>query len=314
MILAVVAGALCVVAVSLLARPFLTTRRPLAAVPAAPVTSPPRALLRQLRDLDEDLGAGKLSAADHRRLRAALERQLAPLLHERPTPHEPPVGNPAARSAAPGGTAWTRRSRRVRWTRRLVALGAAVAAVATVAALLADAVATLPATPAAAPPAPAAEQVDAAGGMSANPAPSAAELAAVDDAVARVRQHPGSAAAHLELARAYARAGQPQLATVEYLAVTRLDAVEPEANTALALVAFKSGSPGPAKAMVDRALSSRPGYPEALYTRGLIQAMGLHRPRAAKRDFEAYLEQAPFGSHRASVETLLAMVSEGGPR
>jgi Tfp pilus assembly protein PilF len=99
---------------------------------------------------------------------------------------------------------------------------------------------------------------------------------------------------------------------VEYLAATRIDPGHAEANTALALVAFTSGSPRPAKTMVDRALASRPGYPEALYVRGLVQAMGLHRPERARTDFEAYLEAAPFGSHRTTVQTLLTMIEKGG--
>jgi hypothetical protein len=39
-----------------------------------------------------------------------------------------------------------------------------------------------------------------------------------------VKSHPGQAATHVELARAYTAAGQPQLASVEYLAATRIDA------------------------------------------------------------------------------------------
>ena len=47
--------------------------------------------------------------------------------------------------------------------------------------------------------------------------------------------------------------------------------------------------------------------PEALYVRGLIDLMGLRRPRAAERDFSGYLAVAPFGSHRTAAATLLAL-------
>jgi tetratricopeptide (TPR) repeat protein len=121
-------------------------------------------------------------------------------------------------------------------------------------------------------------------------------------------------AAHLSLARAYAAAGRPQLATVEYLAVVRLEPGDPEADTALALAAFRSHRFRTAVRMLDRALRTRPGYPEALYTRGLVEAMGLNRPAAARRDLHAYLRAAPFGSHRTTVVTVLALLDSRSRR
>ena len=59
--------------------------------------------------------------------------------------------------------------------------------------------------------------------------------------------------------------------------------------------------------MVDRVLAADPKYPEALYVRGLINLMGLRRPRAAMSDFSAYLAVAPFGSHRTAAATLFAL-------
>jgi hypothetical protein len=59
--------------------------------------------------------------------------------------------------------------------------------------------------------------------------------------------------------------------------------------------------------MVDRVLAASPDYPEALYVRGLINLMGLRRPKAAERDFSAYLAVAPFGSHRTAAVTLRAL-------
>ncbi|NUT48727.1 MAG: hypothetical protein HOV94_15680 [Saccharothrix sp.] len=140
--------------------------------------------------------------------------------------------------------------------------------------------------------------------------PTAEQVAAVDAAVARVRRERRSTDAHLELARAYAAAGQSQLSTIEYLAVIRLDDTNAEANTALAMLAFLARQPQEAKQLADKALDAHPSYPEALYTRGLIQLMGLKEPAAAEQDLSAYLSAAPFGSHRGTVETLLAMIPD----
>jgi cytochrome c-type biogenesis protein CcmH/NrfG len=137
--------------------------------------------------------------------------------------------------------------------------------------------------------------------------PTRQQLAAVAAAEAQVKQNPTDVGAHLTLAEAYAAAGASQLAAVEYLAVTRLDPANAEANTNLALLAFEVGRAAQGKAMVDRVLAADPEYPEALYVRGLISLMGLRRPRAAERDFSAYLTVAPFGSHRAAAATLLAL-------
>ena len=129
--------------------------------------------------------------------------------------------------------------------------------------------------------------------------------------MARVRAKPRSVRAHLDLARAYADAQQAQLSTVEYLAVTRLDRTNPEANSALALVALAAGQPAAGKKLVDAVLRKHPRYPDALYTRGLIFLMGLHQAGPGVRDLRAYLAAAPHGAHRPAVETLLALVSDG---
>lgn len=314
MTLAIVAGAVCAIAISLLVRPFLGPARPrglAAAVPTVPVDDGLRQLLRQVRDLDDDLAVGKLTTAEHGRLRGVLEGQLAPLLREA--------------SAVPGETVQGPRratSRRTRWLRRVAAVLALGTALAGAGVLLRGAVeprtaqpgattqAVAPADPSAAKATP--DPMSQPGALAMEP--TAADLAAVDRAVARVRMRPASVGAHLDLAHAYTGAGQPQLATVEYLAVTRLDRSNAEANTALALIAFTSGNAQDAKELVDRALSRRPGYAEALYVRGLVQAMGLKNPAAARPDFEAYLEAAPFGAHRDTVETLLRLIDEGGPK
>jgi hypothetical protein len=141
--------------------------------------------------------------------------------------------------------------------------------------------------------------------------PTDAQLAAISSAVARVRARPRDVAAHLDLARAYAEGQQAQLSAVEYLAVVRLDPANPEASSALALVALAAGRPAEGKRLVDAVLVRHPRYPDALYTRGLIYVMGLHQAAPGVRDLRAYLAAAPYGSHRPAVQTLLAMLSDG---
>jgi hypothetical protein len=76
-------------------------------------------------------------------------------------------------------------------------------------------------------------------------------------------------------------------------------------------VALAAGRPAEGKRLVDAVLARHPRYPDALYTRGLIYVMGLHRAAPGVRDLRAYLAAAPYGSHRPAVQTLLAMLSDG---
>jgi cytochrome c-type biogenesis protein CcmH len=247
------------------------------------------AVQRQIEDLDDDLADGRISAGDHRRLLAELERQAAR------APKRAPVVDPAP--PVRGAT----------WIRRGLGIAVATAAAVGVTALLISAVE--PRTPAA--PATTAASPDA-GAPPADQAASevdAQSLAEVEAAVNQVKAHPQQASAHVELARAYTGVQQPQLAAVEYLAATHLDPGNAEANTALALVAFQAGNAQQADALVSKALAEHPAYPEALYTRGLIRAMGLHHTADATRDLRAYQEVAPMGSHRTTVATVLALLA-----
>jgi len=319
MTVVLISGGLTFLVGLLILRPFSVT----AARPRAPAHTPDddrrRELLRQLRDLDDDLAAGKLTHDDHARLRDPVEREAAAALRRKaqrpagstavvtagPRPGSPAPGAPQGRGAGAGPGHWRRR------TVTLVALAGAAASIAI---LLAGAVSSrhtgqtitgnsVPgAAPAAGGPGGSAP-TSRAGRKSPNPQ----QLAAVAAAEAQVKQHPKDVSAHLTLAEAYAAAGAGQLAAVEYLAVTRLDPANAEANTSLALLAFEVGRAAQGKAMVDRVLAANPDYPEALYVRGLINLMGLRRPAAAEHDFHAYLAVAPFGSHRTAAVTLLAL-------
>src|SRR5215469_7482128 len=263
-----------------------------------------RELLRQLRDLDDDLAAGKLTQPDHARLRGPVEREAAAALHQ--GPREPKGAPKSARRRA-----GKRTQRGIAWTVRLLALAAVATSVAF---LLVNAVTsrtpgqaiTGDSIPGVSKPA-GSVGATAPASRSGRKSPTPAQLAAVAAAVAQVKQNPKSVNAHLALAAAYTAAGAHQLAVVEYLAVARLDPTNAEANTNLALLAFQVGHAVQAESMVDRVLAANPNYPEALYVRGLIDLIGLRRAGPAARDFSAYLDVAPFGSHRTDAVTLLAL-------
>jgi cytochrome c-type biogenesis protein CcmH len=296
----------------LLVRRALRSRRDAAArVDSGPGPEARRTLLRQLGDLDDDRAAGRVDEADYARLRPLLERQAAAASESA----EPPTCEDS-RTVSPN-RAGTQRSR---W---LVGVALGVAATVGVSTLLVGALdhrapgAAATGDPAAGDPAagpggPSTPRGDAdAGTASAADQPSRDQLATLQAAVEAVKKRPQEAGTHVDLARAYTEAGQPQLAAVEYLAATHLDPDNPEANTALALVAFEAGSAQQADRLVSKALAAHPTYPEALYTRGLIRAMGLHRQAAATRDLKAYQKAAPLGSHRTTVATVLALLAKG---
>jgi len=302
MIVAAVVGGLCALALWVIVRPFLTARSTPDVVPPSETASD--ALLRQLRDLEDDLARGTVSEADYVRLRGPLERQAAEALRVAAAPVPTPVPNHGVEDRPAPRT--TSRRRKLGMLTAVVVVAAGLAVVAGT--QLTGAVGQRPTAPATAG-APERTSLEPA---SAGPAAASdAALAAVRAAVHRVRRAPGAAASHVALAGAYAQAGKSQLATLEYLAARRLDPDSPEANTALALTAFKSGKNRLAASLVDRALRAHPRYAEALYVRGLVEAMGLHHPQAAARSFRAYLEAAPAGSDRTSAETLLALLKGG---
>ena len=313
MMSALVAGALVALCVLMVLRPFASTRHPALTVPEDDQEGDRGGeLLRQLRDLDEDLAAGKLDEDDHRRMRGPLERQAAQVLRSVESRKVENGRVEKRRADAPPPTGASRgHKRRAAW----VALPAGVVAVACVGVLLSGALSprgtgqTITGG-ASTGSSPRMSEPSSQSGTNAQASP--AQLAALDSAVARVRTSPRDVGAHLDLAQAYGGAGAPQLAAIEYLAVTQLDPGNASANTQLALIAFAAGQAPQAKKLVDTALTAHPRYPEALYARGLIQLMGLRDTAAAERDLRAYLAAAPRGSHRVSVESLLAIMS--GPR
>jgi cytochrome c-type biogenesis protein CcmH/NrfG len=318
MTVVLVSGGLTFVVGLLILRPLSITGGRLQVRAHAPDDGRRRELLRQLRDLDDDLAAGKLTQADHVRLRGPVEREAAAVLGRKT---QGPAGGaravtsgtrPGSATADPPQGRDTAGARR--WRRRTVTLLALAGAAASIAFLLSNAVSSR--TPRQAITGDSVPGASAAAGSASSSAPASpsghrsptpGQLAAVAAAEAQVKQNPKDVSTHLALAEAYASAGAGQLAAVEYLAVTRLDPANAVANTNLALLAFEVGRAAQGKAMVDRVLAVNPNYPEALYVLGLINLMGLRRPKAAEGDFNTYLAVAPFGSHRTAAVTLLAL-------
>jgi cytochrome c-type biogenesis protein CcmH/NrfG len=316
MTVVLLSGGLTFVVGLLILRPFSAADGRLHVRAPTPDDDRRRELLRQLRDLDDDLAAGKLTQADHARLRDPVEREAVAVVQR--SAHRPVGGaaaitystrsRPAASGTPQGRDAGRRTRRRPGPIMTLLALAAGAAGITT---LLVSAVSSRHAgqtitgnSVAGAASAARSPSGPASASQSGRRSPTPEQLAAVE---AQVQQNPKDVSAHLALAQAYAAAGAGQLAAVEYLAVTRLDPANAEANTNLALLAFEAGQAAQGKIMVDRALAAHPDYPEALYVRGMIDLIGLRQPRAAEGDFSAYLAIAPFGSHRAAAATLLVL-------
>src|SRR5215472_7770002 len=98
MTVVVISGGLTFVIGLLILRPLSVTDRRLQLRAHAPDDDHRRELLRQLRDLDDDLAAGKLTAGDHVRLRDPVEREAAAVLHRKT---QGPAGETGAVPSAP---------------------------------------------------------------------------------------------------------------------------------------------------------------------------------------------------------------------
>lgn len=301
MIITLVVVALACLAGLAVLRPFADGRPGALHADADPDEDLRRGLLRQLRDLDDDLASGKLSAEEHRTLRGPLETQAIAVLRridKRVGSGELTTGLREIRPAAPPEP--VRPGRR----RMRLALGgvAGLAVLGGVVVLLTGAVGQR------------GSGATITGGVAAQGAPAPQSSAnGTTDAIAadqaRLKQNPKDVATHLDLAQQYVTAGKPDEAAIEYLAVTQIQPDNAAANTGLALLAFQAGHAPDAKKMVDRVLAAQPKYPEALYARGLIELMGLGQAAPAEHDLKEYLATAPFGTHKASVQTLLAMIT-----
>ena len=210
MTVVLISGGLTFVVGLLIVRPFSVTGGRLHIRAHTPDDDRRRELLRQLRDLDDDLAAGKLTQADYVRLRDPVEREAATTLQHRTQGRA--AGTAVATSGLPHGRdAGREASRRHHLTVTLLALAAAAGSIAF---LLVGAVSSrLPGQTITGNSVPGAAS---AVGSPSGPAPASSsgtqsptpqQLAAVAAAEARVKQNPKDVSAHLTLAEAYAAAG-----------------------------------------------------------------------------------------------------------
>lgn len=261
-----------------------------------PLEDERRRALRHLRDLDEDLALGKLDEEAHKAARAQAEtRAVAVLraLEHREGTGELLAGLREVRERA--GSAPASRWKRVAFAGLAVAVVLAGTTLLTRATRDRGAEATI---------------TGAERGAAAQRPDQSAPLSVFEQ---RVRDHPGDVAARLDLGRRYLDAGKLREATDQYLAAQKLDPGNVDANTNLSLLLFRAGLVEPALRAVNRALATDARYPEALYAKGLIELMGVQDPKAATKSLQAYLDAAPFGSHRDTVEQLLQFARSGTP-
>lgn len=254
-------------------------------LPVEPLTDPlddrRAALLRSLADLEEARSTGALEEPAYERLRAETERRVARVV--RAIDHRADPGTAAALER-PGraATAVVAEPRRVpAWAVGVLIAGTVLAVI--VVSLFRT---SEPQTQAASSP------------------------QSSDDPLAffehRVEDHPGDLAARLDLAHRYLDAGMLEESLAEYAVALRLDPDDAEAHAHVGMILFQSGRPNKALDFVDRALSTDPGYPEALFIRGVILLRGLDRPGEAIDAFERYLAASPFGLERAKARDLIA--------
>lgn len=122
---------------------------------------------------------------------------------------------------------------------------------------------------------------------------------------ATARAHPRRRSAWLDLGAGYLAAGRTAEAVAAYRQVLTLDRSDPEALSQLGYLLFLLGRPEQGLEVLQRALASDPGFPQALFYKGVVLLDGLGRPGGAMLALQGYLDAAPFGGRRAEATRLL---------
>ena len=288
-----VSGALVLVALAGTVLPLTRPRVPLVQQLSDPLEDERDALLRALRELEEDRASGSLREEDYRSLRVATERRAVAVLKA--------LGEQtrAELRGALGGTADGQAAEHsLHRPRRVAAILVGVLLLVSLVPLLAGSLRSRT------------SDQPITGGVL-GPGASANDSDPLAFFVQRVEQNPSDVAARLDLAYRYLNTGQIQAAVTQYEAALQLDPNNAEAHAYLGLVLHLVRHDEEALNQVDEALSLEPGYPEALFIRGLILLKGLHRYAAARTALKAYLRAAPFGSERQAAERLLRSTDRG---
>ena len=269
--------------------------------PTDPLDDRRLALLRGLADLEEARGSGALDEAGYERLREETEGRMARVLRAIDR-------REARRSFADGGVASpvddlapgnadTGTGEHVGVSPKTEQRDARRVPPWVVATLIGGTVLAVVISTLARGAAPVSEAV---------PAPAGSTGAPLEFFEQRVEEHPDDLAARLDLAHRYLDAGMIEESLAEYAVALELDPDDAEAHAHVGIILYLSERPREALDSVDRALVTDPGYPEALFFRGVILLRGLDRPDPAIDALERYLDAAPFGAERGSAEELIA--------
>ena len=270
---------------------------PLAPDARAELSEQRRAVLRALRELEFEHGAGHLSDADYTELRARYESEAAQVLTEldRLRPSRESTDRPEP----------VRSARRSPWRHPLATGAAAMALVTFGIAIGAGIVRYTSPDSSAGTPLPGSRPL-----ADLSPAP-----AAPGDASAPSRPiSPEIMRGMLDAARASLFAGRYKEAVAAYQAVLKRDPKNVDAMTHLGLIASMAGHTDVGLETIDRALGLDPNYPPALLYRGQILYESKKDVSGAIRSWEEFLAVAPPGEDRDRVARMIADARKSGPR
>ncbi len=255
-----------------------------------------RAVIRALRELDFEHGAGHLSDTDYAELRARYESEAAAVLGEldRLGPGREPAERPKAALPA----------RRSAWRHPLVTGAAAVGLVAFGVTLGVGIMRYTSPDSSAGTPVPGSRPLAALPG---GPDVTAGPPAGAGDASTPPRPiSPEVMGRMLEAARASLFEGNYKAALAAYQAVLKRDPKNVDAMTHLGLIAAMAGHTDVGMQTIDRALGLDPNYGPALLYRGQILYEGGKDVAGAIRSWEKFVTVTPPGDDRERVTKMIA--------